>query len=156
MPETKPNGLYEFTELERTLDVCFNTEKELCEFIERNMENFCLELGFKYKSHIREYMINGFRRKDHGNKRIDFLITTECGSQLAIECKKPYYLSELCAGIGQILSYITITEDVDKRIDRFYLISTRIDLNAPFIISRFNLPITFIAMDKSKMLTWQM
>lgn len=151
----KPDGFYLIDEVLDDIDKCFKTEKELCEFIEANIVNFCDELGFKYKSHTREYPLQHFKKRRKGTKRIDFLINTCCGQSLGIECKHPVYNCELAAGIGQILSYITQSESFGTRIDKFYMVSSKIDMIAPMTITRFNLPITFIAMDKTKSLTWQ-
>lgn len=37
----------------------------------------------------------------------------------------------------------------------FYMVSSVIDDVVPAILSKFDLPITFIVMDKTKSLTWQ-
>lgn len=155
MAEHLEDGLYDLNDLYNVLDKSFKSEKELCEFIEVNIDKFTKELGYVYKSHEREYPLQGIRRQRRGTKRIDFLIKTECGKSLGIECKHPKYNCELSAGIGQILSYIAIAEQYNRGIDKFYMISSVLDYVAPSVIAKFDLPITFIAMDKNKSLTWQ-
>lgn len=149
------DGLYGFQEISDALDQSFKSEKDLCQFIEINIDKFTEELGYAYQSHEREYPIQGTRRQIKGTKRIDFLIKTQCGKALAIECKHPKYKCELSAGVGQILSYITIAEQYNRAIDGFYMVSSVLDYVAPSIIAKFDLPIIFIAMDKTKSLTWQ-
>jgi hypothetical protein len=149
------DGLYEFNALKQALENSFNSEKELCAFIERNIDNFTNELGYKYHSHQREYPLLNWTKKSKGSKRLDFLIKTKCGKLIAIECKHPKYISELCAGIGQVLSYITLFKHHNKNIDKFIIVSSKIDDLVPAVISEFNLPISFIALDKFKVLLWQ-
>lgn len=154
-PPVYEDGLYHIHDLHSALEQSFKSEKELCQFIEINIDKFTEELGYTYQSHEREYPLQGIRRQRKGTKRIDFLIKTQCGKALAIECKHPTYNCELSAGIGQILSYITIAEQYNRGIDKFYMVSSALDYVAPSIIAKFDLPITFIAMDKTKSLTWQ-
>ena len=152
----KPDGFYNVYDLEQDIDAhAFKSEKELCDFIESNISEFCHELGFKYLSHKREFQIQPFKKRRKGSKRIDFLIKTECGKALGVECKHPKYKCELSAGIGQMLSYLTIAEIYSTNIDNFYMVSSVIDDVVPAILSKFDLPITFIVMDKTKSLTWQ-
>jgi len=151
----KPDGLYSAVQLQGELRKDFSSEKDLILFIERNIENVCLDLGYKYKSHVREYPLQKWKKRSKGSKRIDFLIITQCGQRIGIECKNPTYNCELVAGVGQIMSYIALGEMNGVPINRFFLISSALDHIVPMVLSRFNIPITFIAMDKTKYLTWQ-
>lgn len=150
-----PDGFYYEDQLHSVIDKnAFSSEKELCSFIEQNIFEFTNELGLKYKSHKREYALAGYRRWVKGSRRLDFVINTMDGKRIAIECKRPSMRCELAAGIGQLLSYITIFERMERPIDRFILVSSLFDPAVPEIISRFNLPIEYIVMDKTKALTW--
>jgi hypothetical protein len=135
----------------------FKSEKEFCDYIEANIKLFCRDvIGVEYKEHQREFNITGHKdnRRIKNNKRLDFLITTQTGEKIAIECKNPKYISELCAGLGQVLSYIFLFESAGHQISKYVIVSTRIDWILPLTIQRFNLPISFVTMDKNRVLTW--
>lgn len=150
------DGFYHFSSISTALNDNFESEKDLCNFIEANISDFCEDtLGVEYLSHTREYSLFKSRRSRKGCKRLDFLINSKCGKSIAIECKRPTYISELCAGVGQVLSYMVLFRDQNKPIDRFIIVSSKIDWMLPLVIGTFHLPIEFIAIDKEKSLTWQ-
>jgi len=150
----KPDGLYDFIELQDELSEDFKKEKDLVKFIEDNIVNFTNDLGFTYLSHAKEFPLQPFKKRHKGSKRIDLIINTKCGLRLGIECKRPKYKCELVSGLGQVLSYITMCETQGIRVDKFYIVSSKTDLITALTIARFNLPIGFIAMDKTKAITW--
>lgn len=149
------DGDYPIELVKDSLDNSFQSEKQLCDYIELNIELFTKEcLGFEYLSHKREYpLFNVNRRSLRGNRRIDFLIKTKCGKNIAVECKKPKYDSELSAAIGQCLSYIALFECSGMIIEKIVLLSTKVDYVIPLVINKFNLPVQYICFDKSKHLT---
>lgn len=150
------DGFYHFGQVSETLEDSFKSEKDLCNFIEANIKEFCKDsLGIEYLSHKREYPLFNSNRNKRGCKRLDFLINSKCGQSIAIECKHPTYISELCAGVGQVLSYIVLFRHQGKHIDRFVIVSSKIDWMLPAVLGTFILPIEFIAFDKKKSLTWQ-
>lgn len=152
----KPDGPYIFDDIKDELNPDFKRESELCDFIEDNIQIFCFEeLGVAYASHKREYPIVKSRKRIKGLRRLDFLIKTRVGETIGLECKAPLYPSELPAGIGQILSYKMLMDLAGTPINRFILVSSKMDIVAPMMIQAFKLPIEFIAMDKKKSLTWQ-
>lgn len=150
-----PDGNYRIEDVVNSLEKSFASEKEMGDYIELNIDLFTKEcLGFEYESHKREYPLLYIKRRSlRGNRRIDFLIKTKCGKNLAVECKKPTYDSELSAAIGQCLSYIALFECADIKIQKIVLLSTKVDYVIPLVISKFNLPIQYICLDKSKHLT---
>lgn len=148
-----PDGNYDLPEVKVALDNDFSSEKELCDFIESHMEDFCHDfLGVELATYKREYLV--FQKANRGrknNKRIDFLIVTKCGQSIAVECKNPKQPgSELAAGIGQVMSYICLFEALEQKIDRYLILSTKVDFIIPMMIRKFNLPIEFYATDKKK------
>lgn len=150
------DGFYHFGEVNQVLENSFKSEKDLSDFIESNINDFCTDtLGVEYQSHKREYPLFTANRNKKGCKRLDFLIQTKCGKSIAIECKHPTYISELCAGVGQVLSYIVLFRDINKPIHRFIIVSSKIDWMLPAVVGTFHLPIEFIAIDRKKSLTWQ-
>lgn len=159
MPAGRPpiwdDGDYPIGSIKDCLEDSFQSEKDLCDFIELNIDKFVKDcLGLELKSYKREYpLFVKAGRKVKGNRRIDFLIFTRCGKRIGIECKKPSYDSELSSGIGQILSYIALFDSMDFILDKVVLLSTKVDYVIPLVISKFNLPIDYICMDKNKHLT---
>jgi len=152
----KADGPYIFEDVKDELSTDFKRESELCNFIEDNIQIFCLEeLGVIYASHKREHPVVKSRKRIKGLRRLDFLIKTRAGENIGLECKVPLYPSELPAGIGQILSYKMLMDLAGTPINRFVLVSSKMDVVAPMMIQEFRLPIEFIAMDKKKSLTWQ-
>lgn len=148
-----PDGHYSLDDAKVALNEDFQSEKELCDFIESHMAEFCSDfLGVELKNYKREYLLfQKANRRRKNNKRLDFLIHTKCGQTIAIECKCPTYPnSELAAGIGQVMSYICLFEAMEKKIDRYIILSTKIDFIIPMMIRRFDLPIEFFATDKTK------
>ncbi len=149
------DGFYKYNEV--VLDQDFNSEKELCAYIENNISLFVADcLGYQLKKYKRESVINEkYSRTDKNNRRIDFIIETTCGKRIGIECKRPLYKSELSNAIGQCLAYLALFEQEEKPLDSIIIVSTQIDNILPLVIHRFNLPIGFIAFDKTKFLTLQ-
>jgi hypothetical protein len=130
----------------------FASEREFCDYLELNIHQFCIEdLGYEVGSYWREFSVTGQLASSIGSKRVDFFIKTKCGLNIIIECKvTSKENSEMPRAIGQILSYIE-----ELRLRRFpvsyaVLVGTKISLIASQIIERYDLPITLIAMDKEK------
>jgi len=152
------DGDYEINQILDSLKKDFNSERELCEYIEANIASFCKDcLGVTYKSHIREKPLSQLtsKRSIKGNKRIDFLIITSDNERIGIECKNPKYQSELSYAVGQCLTYLTLFELMGEPISRMAIVATKIEPSLTFTIDKFNLPILFIAMDKDKTLTYR-
>ncbi len=150
-----PDGKYRLDEIINVLEDSFKTESELCQYLELNIQQFCREdLGIEYKSHQREVQIVRSRLRVKGNRRMDFVIKSKCGKTIVLECKVPKYGSSLSEAIGQVLTYITLCESTERGIDEFVILSSKLDYSVPLVLSRFNLPITFIALDKKRSLKW--
>jgi hypothetical protein len=156
-----PDGQYRYEQIEFALESDFTSEKDLSDYIELNIDLFTKEcLNYEYKSHQREYQLSMFkagtnRRNIKGNRRLDFVINTTCGKIIGIECKHPTYKSELTAAVGQCLGYMAIFEEYHFKLDTIIIVSSKVDHVLPMIINKFNLPIGYISMDKSKHLTYK-
>lgn len=160
LPEVKTDfedGHYQYDQVRSAIKPDFKTEKELCNYIERNIELFCSEiLGVRYKNHSREYPLLANRaRHKKGNRRIDFLIITDKDERIGIECKNPTNIADLQYAIGQALTYLTVFESNSDPLHSIHIVSTRIDCVLPSVLRKFKLPVGFIVMDKSKHLTYQ-
>ena len=138
----------------------FKNERELCDFIEFNIELFCKGcLGVELKSYTREYPIqtNGRSHKQSkGIRRVDFYIISKCGLSIAVECKHPTYAhSELSASVGQALSYISIFKEYKTPIDKMFIVSSKSDYIIPQMIKDFNLPLEFVCINKKQSIILQ-
>lgn len=150
-----PDGDYDLSKLRGCLNSDFNSEKELCDYIEENIQLFCRDcLSVSYQSHRREYPLEEGRRTK-GTRRIDFLIITSENERIGIECKHPITGSELGPAIGQVLSYMTLFERYGRPLARIIIVTTKLDPVSPFVIDKFNLPIGLIGFDKDKFLTYK-
>jgi hypothetical protein len=149
-PALYVNGNYIFNENEVNLIIKqdFKTEKDLCNYIENNIELFCIDvLNDIYISHSREFSINK-KMRYNDNKKIDFFI--KCANKTyAIEVKNPTYKSELYAGIGQLLTYTVLFEINQIKVDRYILLTTKYDEIASKTIKKYNLPIDLYIFCKS-------
>lgn len=147
------DGDYQAEDLIEAFGPAFNAEKELCQYIESNIKRFSIDiLGIELGDYKREYSFGrgDFQKRIKQTRRIDFLVTSKAGERIGVECKHPFYLGELTAAIGQCLGYLSLFELTGQPLDRMVIVSSKIDTIAPLIISKFNLPITFVVMDKNK------
>jgi hypothetical protein len=130
----------------------FKSEKDLCDYIERNIQLFCIDvLNDLYISHKKEFTINGYNQSKN-SKRIDFFIECEKYKYI-IELKNPFYKSELSYGIGQLLTYSILIDKADKNF-KFILITTKYDDLSARIINEYKLPIDIIIFSKAKYLKY--
>lgn len=148
------DGLYNSNDLKDCMLESFKSEKDLCGFLEANIVDFVKDLGYEYDSHKREYAILPWEKRSKGSKRVDLHIITKQGISILIECKHPKFMSELMAGVGQMLSYIQLYELTHKGEAEYILLSSKMCVNIPPVIQRFNLPLKFMVLDKVKLLTW--
>jgi hypothetical protein len=148
----KPDGFYDISELTDTLSKDFDNERNICDFIETNIDLFTKDcLNYELMSYEREYQIvKGTRKRIRGNRRIDFLIKTKCGKNIGIEVKHPRGTSELSNAVGQCLTYLTLMEIQGTFLDKIIIVSSKIDFVLPLVITKHNLPIEFFGFDKSK------
>lgn len=147
------DGLYSFKQLESAFSNEFKSEKDLMDFIELNIVDFCQDLlEVTYKSHHREYpLVNVQRSRIKGNRRLDFLIRTQDDKVIVIECKNPTFANELTSAVGQCLAYKSLLANVSIQADRVILVSSKIDPTVPQMIDDYNLPLEFFVMDRNKM-----
>jgi hypothetical protein len=152
-----PDGDYGLKDAIEALSNDFVSEKELCDFIESNIVLFCEEcLGVEYRSHVREKRLFTNKSRGHkGNKRIDFLVVTKDNRRIGVECKNPKYTSELSSAIGQCLTYLTLFEIMGEPVSKMCIVASKIEPELLLTIDRFNLPVGFVAIDKSKTLVFR-
>jgi len=98
----------------------FSSEKEMCNFIEDNIDLFSMQiLGSKLISYVREYkFFNGTRK----GASVDFFIKTEIGD-FFIECKNTNSFNDLCGAIGQCLCYISLGKSQGDKAKMFLITS---------------------------------
>ncbi len=132
----------------------FNSEKELCDFIELNISQFCIEdLGFELDFYRRELPVSMNMRRGRMAHAVDFFIKTKCGKNIIVECKHPKSTtSELCRAIGQVLGYKAMFENNGLIIDSCIICSSFFSSIPYQIISRNKLPIDIIVMSKTKVI----
>lgn len=148
------DGLYSFEQIYNALEHDFLSEKEMVDYIELNIHLFCEELlGVKYQSHIREYRIDFSRLRGNKSQRLDLLITDQQERNILIECKKPKYVCENQAAIGQILAYKELCKVIELPVYRTILVTTKLDALSVMVLNNNNLGIELIGFDKSKSLT---
>jgi len=128
----------------------FKTEKELCEYIEINMEIFCEEiLGGKLKRYQREWYLTKLKRFGPNKPRIDFFVELEDGREIGIECKNPKFVfSELVKAISQLLVYGIIAEENNCKLDELVLVISKYDDYFIKVIRRFKLPLRVFVLSK--------
>lgn len=131
----------------------FKKESELCDYIENNIKNVCIDLfEDEYVSHEREFNIDKVSYYKGSPKRIDFYIITK-KHKILCEVKNPTNVySELTNGMAQMMSYIVTAERNNIEYDRTVIISSKYHGQFLDIRNRFNLPIEFYCVSKSKLL----
>jgi len=148
---SKPDGHYCFNEVSNVLESHFLLEKEMCDYIEEHIEEFCSDiLNTKLLSYKREYRLDN--RKGMGSSRLDFLITNTSNENIIIECKKPKYVCENQMAIGQLLGYQELANLIELPIQRKVLVTSKIDVLTTNIIRNNNLGIELIGFDKTRCL----
>lgn len=149
----KPLAYLEVEQFFKPSDM-FSTEKEMCDYIEQNIGEFCSETFCDaYVSHVREYAFgSGIRHgavseKGVPNIRADFIISCK-GSNYILECKNPLQVqTELTRGIGQLLMYDVAMREAGL-IARHVLVSSRPNEMVAKIIRENRLPLDFILFNK--------
>ena len=121
----------------------FKTEKDLCDFIESNIEEFTRNVfNLDYISHIREY---DFDSKVYGRgSRVDFFITTNIGNIL-VECKND---KDLTGALSQLLGYHCIAKNNDVSFYKLALITTHYNDLLRQVVYEFNLPVDVFVFNK--------
>ena len=130
----------------------FQKEKHLQEYIIDNIDLFCEEiLNDKLISFEAEYSLRNKNRKyKRGKDRIDLFVRCEKNNYL-IELKNPTYKYENSHAIGQLFNYGAIFNKPCQLI----LVSTRYDFDTVNSIVKYNLPIRFIYISKSKVMEFK-
>lgn len=127
----------------------FITEKEMCAYIETNMDLFCKDvLGDVYVRHEREHRFIGSRpMKGISSARVDFMIHCENGAY-AVEIKNPHQrYAELAKAIGQVLVYEYELSSRNSNVQIVLVSSSHSDFICQ-IISKYNLPIRYIVLNR--------
>ena len=133
----------------------FKTEKDLCDFIEINIEKFCADIGINYKSHERESYITKHKRFGNNRPKIDFYIQDQDGEYILLEVKKPRSQREVIPAISQLLQYFVIAEQAGLKVKKSFLLTTKCEAEVIEVIERFKLPIDLILFAKGKMAIWK-
>lgn len=129
----------------------FRNEKEMCDYIERNIELFCEEvLEDKYESHQREYSLKwqrGTFKRGRPNTRFDFLITCENQTYI-VEAKNPTQIyTEMSRAISQLMLYEMLAEDFGIEAKIVIVASLHSDIFLR-MLKRFNLNYGYIVFNK--------
>lgn len=151
-PLTFEDGLYDAGQLRQAFSSDFVREKDLCKFIEENIEEFARDIAeIDLAEYKREYGFGRTQRRFKHSRRIDFLLISKSGERIGVECKHPSSESETTAAIGQCLGYIALFEGAGTPLNRMIIVSSKMDVAVPLVITKFNLPLSFVVMDKGKM-----
>lgn len=149
-----PDVLYKYPDLKPLISRDFQKESDLCDFLEFNLEEFCVEIyGSRPISYEREYSVSGAPKRRKHSRRIDFFVRLEDHRIVGLECKQPRYISELSNCIGQCLTYIMMSQQAEK-IQSVCIVSSVIDHVLPSVLEEFDLPIDFVVINKSKLAKW--
>ena len=135
----------------------FKSEKELKEYIILNKEVFCREvLGFEYKDHIVEFVLPKVKDLFTNEPHVDIVFIDKYDKCYFIELKNPKFAyNELCAGLGQCLTYRYLARANNLNYEGCFLITTKHANIMPVIIRDSNLDVNYIYFDKSKHAVFQ-
>lgn len=135
----------------------FRNEKELCDFVEANIDAFCMELGISMAAYERESYITRIATFGKGNRpRVDFLIKETGGGVTLVEAKHPRNLyREVNMAISQILDYILIAEKEGIKVNKAVILTSACNRQVLEIIKRFELPIDVVLISKDAIAVWQ-
>lgn len=128
----------------------FKTEKEFCNFLfDRKDEWFSnFSGGADWDVFEREWKLG---RKKHFSPqiaRIDFMIESEDGGRIGIECKNNLADGELSKAISQLLGYAVLAEEYGYGFSELWLfIPDYCELVAK-VIKKYNLPIRVFILNK--------
>ncbi len=134
----------------------FKNEKELTEFIIKNIEDFTKDV---LKDKLIKFEKNQSFNKNHyfgisQNGRIDLIIRGKLKTY-AIEIKNPKQIfHELSRSLSQLLTYIVLSEEQKKKINKFYILTSKYDNILIKVIKRFKLPINVIVLNKEYVAVW--
>ena len=133
----------------------FNTEREMCNYIEAHAPQFARDLlEIDYLGHRREFQL-GTQKKYRGGcaPRVDFLFVSKSGQAILVECKNPKNsYAELVNSIGQMMAYICIAESNRLPVSKCAIVASKYDHRVGMMIKEFSLPIDFYILTKNSML----
>ena len=130
----------------------FKSEKELCQYIEANISEFCRDsFDDVYVSHEIDKPIVPQQRFGPRTRRVDMIIRCKKHKYI-IELKNPTHPAENRHGIGQLLDYGREFIDTGKKL---VLISTSFDINTAKTIEHYNLPIVYMYINKTQILEFK-
>ena len=131
----------------------FNSEKEMCNFIQDHSDEFAAGiLGINPGICEREYYLGQKIRR--GNKpHVDFMFMSREEEIIIVECKNVNEsFSGLSGAISQLLSYMVIAEENNILITRVCLLTNRFENTLEKVIKKFNLPIELFVFSKTNVL----
>lgn len=128
----------------------FKNERELCDYIELNIEKFCeTELDCKLYYYKREWSVDNKVRPGCYKRAVDFFIQGDNGKTFIIECKhNSAGASEAAKAIGQVLGYKLEIETNGMIVHQCIIVGTRVCHLTDALIMQYNLPIVTLFMDK--------
>lgn len=132
-------------------------ERGLCDFIEKNIDNFCNEIGYNNPiSYERESFLVPLKRFGANKPHADFKIEIAPKKYLVVECKNPRHVyRELLNSLAQILGYAEICHVHAVSVEGYWIVTTRFDVSLSAVIKRYNLPISVCVISKDKIAVWK-
>ncbi len=131
----------------------FSTEREMSEYIHKNIVVFCDEiLGDEYLGHRREYNLIGEwdgtkGKRPINNGRVDFFIRCK-NKEYAVEIKNPTEVfSEMTKSLGQIMVYRELLIQSGKEAELVLVTSKHAGM-LDRIIARYDMNIRYIVFNK--------
>lgn len=128
----------------------FKSEKELCDYLEINIQSFALEiLGEPLVSYKRESYL-GYRAFGANKPRIDFELFTP-NKRVLVECKNPTNVfGEITRAISQLLTYGAMAGGDCELV----LVTSKTLPIVQQTILRYNLPIKVVYLTKDVLAEW--
>ena len=135
---------------ERFPNDSFETEKDLCDYVERNIRSFSGDiLGSEYEGHDREYRLYRHCGPTAGyGQRADFLISTKDGP-IVVEAKNPKQARhELNRAVSQLLAQGSAFKKMHGVLPRMVLLTSVMTEDVADVIADFDLPIEVVIISR--------
>lgn len=122
----------------------FDNEKQMCDFIELNIHEFCINVfDTQLITYKREYRIRNGTRV---GARIDFFLETNKGNFI-VECKNTKSFNDLMGSIGQCLGYDCLAKNSEIEA-RVVLVTSEYHGIIDVIVKQNKLPIDVYIFNK--------
>src|SRR5690625_1249265 len=134
----------------------FEKEKDLCDYIDANAANFCIDLlEEEYVSHKREWGLNHPIAPQYGTGRrsVDFMFTTDRSECVLVECKNPTHTySELRDSVSQMMAYRVMCIDRGMSPDRCVIVTSEYHPIVARMIHEYALPFEVFVLGRGQIL----